>query len=63
MTDSEKAIVEDILQLIQEYGDIQLKKWLDRTTGMNYNPAAERICELIRERYHVKDTNTASTSN
>jgi hypothetical protein len=63
MTDSEKAIVEDILQLIQEYGDIQLKLWQERTTGENQKPAAVRICELIRERYHVKDTNTTSTSN
>jgi hypothetical protein len=63
MTDSEKAIVEDILQLIQEYGDIQLRRWLDHTTGMNYQPAAKQIAELIRERYHVKDTNTTSTSN
>jgi hypothetical protein len=53
MTEAEKAIVEDILQLIQEYGDIQLKLWQDRTTGMNYQPAAERICELIRERFGI----------
>jgi hypothetical protein len=52
MTDSEKAIVEDILQLIQEYGDIQLKLWQERTTGENQKPAAMRICELIRERYY-----------
>ena len=51
MTESEKAIVEDILQLIQEYGDIQLKKWQDHTTGENQKPAAERICQLIREKY------------
>lgn len=54
MTDSEKAIVEDILQLIQEYGDIQLKLWQERITGENQRPAADRISQLIRERYHVK---------
>jgi hypothetical protein len=54
MTNSEKAIVEDILQLIQKYGDIQLKLWQERTTGENQKPAAMRICELIRERYQVK---------
>jgi hypothetical protein len=58
MTDSEKAIVEDILQLIQEYGDIQLKLWQERTTGMNYQPAAVRISQLIREQYY--DTKTTS---
>ena len=63
MTDSERVIVEDILQLIQEYGDIQLKLWQERTTGANYQPAAERISQLIREHYHVKDTNTTSTTD
>jgi hypothetical protein len=62
MTETEKT-VQDILQLIQKYGDIQLKLWQERTTGMNYQPAAKQIAELIRERYHVKDTNTTSTSN
>jgi hypothetical protein len=45
------AIIEDVLNTVQEYGDIQLKKWQDHTTGDNQKPAAERIYQLIRERY------------
>jgi len=63
MTKSEKAIVEDILQLIQEYGDNQLNLWQQRITGAHYQPAAEAIVNIIRERYHVKDTNTPSTTD
>ena len=51
MTESEKTVIQDILQLIQDYGDNQLKLWQERITGENQKPAADRICELIRERY------------
>jgi hypothetical protein len=63
MTDSERVIVEDILQLIQEYGDIQLKLWQERTTGANYQPAARDLINRIRERYDVKDPVTPSTTD
>jgi len=45
------AIIEDVIQTIQKYGDDQLKLWQDHTTGENQKPAAIRISQLIRERY------------
>ena len=48
------AILEDVIQTIQKYGDKQLKLWQERLTGENQKPAADRISQLIRERYHVK---------
>ena len=56
-------IIHDILNLIQEYGDQQHEFWQERIIGVDYQPAAEAIVNIIRERYDVKDPITPSTTN
>ena len=46
------ALLQDVLQVIQEYGDQQLKRWQNKTTGFNYQPAADCISKLIKDRYN-----------
>ena len=45
------AIIQDVLQTIQEYGDQQHQFWLDRTIGVDYEPAARQLMYRIKNRY------------
>jgi hypothetical protein len=50
--------IDDILQLIQEYGDKQHSLWMNHMIGIDYQPAATQIADLIRKKYY--DTKTTS---
>jgi len=63
MNETLETILKEVLNIIQEYGDQQHEFWQERIIGVDYQPAAEAIVNIIRERYHVKDTNTPSTTN
>jgi len=56
-------IINDILQLIQEYVEEQHRFWQERTVGVDYEPAARQLMHRIRNRYDVKDPVTPSTTD
>ena len=57
------AILQDVLNTVQEYGDQQHQFWQERIVGVDYEPAARHLINRIRDRYDVKDPVTPSTTD
>ena len=63
MNETLETILKEVLNIIQEYGDQQHEFWQESIIGVDYQPAAEAIVNIIRERYDVKNPVTPSTTD
>ena len=63
MNETLETILKEVLNIIQEYGDQQHEFWQERIIGVDYQPAAEAIVNIIRDRYDVKNPNSTSTTD